>query len=393
MNFLLTEEQQAFRLRLREWLKYNLPVNWKNGHFSPSIDDGRRGALLREWENSVYTAGFAGLHWPTAYGGHGLTLVEHFIFGEECGRVGAPEGINAIGRELVAGVLLHAGTESQKKHYLPRIAACTDIWCQGFSEPQAGSDLTALKTRAVESNGNWVINGQKIWTSYAQHADMCLMLVRTSSEEKKHQGITMIAVPMSTPGITRRGIQQLDGVWDFNELFFDDVVVPVANTIGPVGEGWRVSGAVLAIERATTRLYRQTRYVHELQHAYRSALARRPELDESDALRQSIARAYSQLLVLRALNVRFVSRIVAGEQVGPEASILKQCWSHFHQDSTSIIAEILGEEHWFPPTDDLDCERFLPVYLHSRAETIFAGTSEIQKDIISERLLGMPRGR
>lgn len=393
MNFLLTEDQQAFRLRLREWLKNNLPADWKNGHFSQSIDDGRRGALLREWENSVYTAGFAGLHWPTAYGGHGLTLVEHLIYGEECGRVGAPEGINAIGRELVAGVLLHAGTESQKKHYLPRIAACTDIWCQGFSEPQAGSDLTALKTRAVESNGNWVINGQKIWTSYAQHADMCLMLVRTSSEEKKHQGITMIAVPMSTPGITRRGIQQLDGVWDFNELFFDDVIVPVANTIGPVGEGWRVSGAVLAIERATTRLYRQTRYVHELQHAYRSALARRPGLDESDALRQSIARAYSQLLVLRALNVRFVSRLVAGEQVGPEASILKQCWSHFHQDSTSLIAEILGEDHWFPPADDLDCERFLPVYLHSRAETIFAGTSEIQKDIISERLLGMPRGR
>jgi alkylation response protein AidB-like acyl-CoA dehydrogenase len=393
VDFLLTEEQLAFRLRLRQWLQNNLPTDWRNGHFSRPVDDADRGAILRAWENSVFKAGFAGLHWPTAYGGHGLTLVEHFIYGEECGRAGAPEGINPIGRELVAGVLLHAGTETQKKHYLPRIAACTDIWCQGFSEPQAGSDLTALKTRAVERDGNWVINGQKIWTSYAQHADMCLLLARTSSEKKKNQGITMIMVPMSSPGITRRGIQQLDGVWDFNEVFFDDVTVPIANTIGPIGEGWSVSGAVLAIERATTRLYRQARYVNELQHAYRSACARRSVSDESDSLRQAVSQAYSQLLVLRALNVRFVSRLVAGEQVGPEASILKQCWSHFHQDSTSAIAEILGDDHWFPLTDDLDCERFLPVYLHSRAETIFAGTSEIQKDIISERLLGMPRGR
>lgn len=393
MDFLLTEEQKAFRQRLREWLLTSLPENWRNGHFSPPIEDALRGAMLREWERSVCKAGYAGLHWPVAYGGRGLTLVEHLIYGEECGRIGAPEGINAIGRELVAGVLLHAGTEDQKKHYLPRIAACEDIWCQGFSEPQAGSDLTALKTRAVQKNGNWVINGQKIWTSYAQHADMCLLLVRTSTEEKKQKGITMIAVPMNTPGITRRGIQQLDGVWDFNELFFDDVEVPISNTIGPIGEGWSVSGAVLAIERATTRFYRQARYVNELQHAYRAYRNRQSGLDDSDSVKRSIAQAYSQLLVLKALNVRFVSRIVAGEKIGPEASILKQCWSHFHQYSTSAIAEMLGEDHWFPIRDDLDCERFLPVYFHSRAETIFAGTSEIQKDIISERLLGMPRSR
>jgi alkylation response protein AidB-like acyl-CoA dehydrogenase len=390
---LLTEEQRAFRARLRAWLEQNLPANWRNGHFTPELDDARRGAALRAWENSVYRAGYAGLHWPIAYGGHGLTLVEHFIFGEECGRIAAPEGINPIGRELVAGVLLHAGSETQKKFYLPRIAACEDVWCQGFSEPNAGSDLTALKTRAVERNGNWIVSGQKIWTSYAQHADMCLLFVRTSSEAKKHQGLSLMAVPMSSPGITRRGMQQLDGTWDFNEVFFDEVAVPAENVIGPVGEGWRVSGAVLAIERATTRLYRQSRYVNELRHAYRAACARRADADKSDVLRQAIAQAYSQLLVLRALNVRFVSRIVANEQVGPEASILKQCWSHFHQDSTDIIAELLGEDHWFPPADDLDCDRFMPVYFHSRAETILAGTSEIQKDIIAERLLDMPRGR
>lgn len=393
MDFLLTKGQLEFRHRLRKWLQSNLPADWRNGHLGRAVDDAERGAILRAWEHEVFKAGFAGLHWPFAYGGHGLTLVEHFIYGEECGRAGAPEGINPIGRELVAGVLLHAGTEAQKKHYLPRIAACEHVWCQGFSEPQAGSDLTALTTRAVERDGKWVINGQKIWTSYAQHADMCLLLARTSAEKKRSQGISMIMVPMNTPGITRRGIQQLDGVWDFNEVFFDDVTVPMENTVGPVGEGWRVSGAVLAIERATTRLYRQARYVHELQHAYRAACSRRPSSENSGTLKQAVTQAYSQLLVLRALNVRFVGRIIAGEQVGPEASILKQCWSHFHQESTSAIAEILAEDHWFPKDDDLDCGRFLPVYLHSRAETIFAGTSEIQKDIISERLLEMPRGR
>jgi alkylation response protein AidB-like acyl-CoA dehydrogenase len=393
VDFMLTEEQHAFRARVRAWLEHNLPENWHNGHFVPPIDDAPRGAALRAWENSVYRAGFAGLHWPTAYGGHGLTLVEHFIFGEECGRVAAPEGINAIGRELVAGVLLHAGSEAQKKRYLPRIAACEDIWCQGFSEPNAGSDLTSLKTRAVERDGRWIVTGQKIWTSYAQHADMCLLLARTSSEAKKHQGLTLMAVPMNSPGITRRGMQQLDDSWDFNEVFFDEVAVPVENVLGPVGEGWRVSGAVLAIERATTRLYRQARYVNELQHAYRVIRARAPEAEKSDYLRQAIARAYGQLLVLRTLNVRFVSRIVGNEQVGAEASILKQCWSHFHQESADVIAELLDEDHWFPPADDLDCARFMPVYFHSRAETIFAGTSEIQKDIIAERLLDMPRGR
>lgn len=393
MDFMLNNEQLAFRARLREWLGQNLPPQWRDGRFYPPLNDAQRGAALRAWENSVFTAGFAGLHWPKAYGGHGLTLVEHFIFGEECGRIAAPEGINPIGRELVAGVLLHAGSEAQKTHYLPRIAACEDIWCQGFSEPNAGSDLTALKTRAQARGDTWVINGHKIWTSYAQQADMCLLLARTSSEAKKHQGLSLIAVPMTSPGVTRRGMQQLDGSWDFNEVFFDDVVVPMENVIGPVGQGWSVSGAVLAIERATTRLYRQARYVNELEHAYRSISSRCEDAARSDALRQKIAQAYSQLLVLRALNVRFVSKIMANEQVGPEASILKQCWSHFHQESVDVIAELLGEDQWFVPADERGLDRFMPVYFHSRAETLFAGASEIQKDIIAERLLGMPTGR
>jgi alkylation response protein AidB-like acyl-CoA dehydrogenase len=393
VDFLLTSEQLAFRAALRGWLEQNRPDNWHNGHFRKALSEAERGAALRQWEARVHAAGYAGLHWPQAYGGHGLTLVEHFILGEEMGRAAAPEGINPIGRELVAGVLLHAGSEEQKRFLLPRIASCTDIWCQGFSEPNAGSDLTSLKTRAELRDGAWHINGQKIWTSYAQHADRCLLLARTSVAQKSSQGLTLLAVPMSTPGITRRGMQQLDGTWDFNEVFFDDVVVRQDSVIGPVGEGWAVSGAVLAIERATTRLYRQARYVNELQHAHRVIRARTAGEALSEEKRQNIARAYSELLVLRALNVHFVGKIVAGEKVGAEASLLKQCWSHFHQHTTNTIADLLEQDQWFPPEDDTDCARFMPVYFHSRAETIFAGTSEIQKDIISERLLDMPRRR
>lgn len=393
MDFLLTAQQLAFRDKLRAWIADHLPSHWRNGHFVKQLSEAERGATLRAWERDVYDAGYAGLHWPKAYGGHGLTLIEHFIYGEETGRVGAPEGINPIGRELVAGVLLHAGTEAQKKTLLPRIASCTDVWCQGFSEPNSGSDLTSLRTRATQRGGSWRVTGQKIWTSYAQHADMCLLLARTSDEKKKYQGLTMLAVPMKTPGITRRGMQQLDGTWDFNEVFFDDVEVPLENALGPVGEGWAVSGAVLAIERATTRLYRQARYVNEMQHAYRVAKAHRFDADRSDRLRHQFAQVYSELLVLRALNVHFVGRIVAGEKVGSEASILKQCWSHFHQHATGVIADVLAEDHWFPAADALDCKRFMPTYFHSRAETILAGTSEIQKDIIAERLLGLPRSR
>jgi alkylation response protein AidB-like acyl-CoA dehydrogenase len=198
---------------------------------------------------------------------------------------------------------------------------------------------------------------------------------------------------MTTPGITRRGMQQLDGTWDFNEVFFDDVIIPESSAFGAIGGGWAVSGAVLAIERATTRLYRQARYVDELKHAHRVARARRSDGRLPEDMRQRIAEVYSELLVLRALNVHFVGRIVAGEKVGSEASILKQCWSHFHQHATSAIADMLGEDQWFPRADGMDCERFMPVYFHSRAETIFAGTSEIQKDIISERLLDLPRRR
>lgn len=393
MDFLLTDSQKAFRTRLREWFQNNLPEGWSNRGLVHALSESGRGAFLRDWENKIFRAGFAGLHWPKEYGGQGLTLVEHFLYGEEAGRAGAPIGINPIGRELVAGVLLHAGSDAQKSYHLPRIASGEHIWCQGFSEPNAGSDLTALITRATLRDGVWFVTGRKIWTSYAQHADYCLLLVRTSKEDKKHLGLSLMIVPMGSKGITRRSIQQLDGTPDFNEVMFEDVAVPADNIIGPVGGGWAVSGAVLAIERATTRLYRQALYLNELQHALRLNIARGGPrcVEHSDHLRQIFSRAYAQLLVLRAVNINFVGKIVAGEKVGPEASISKQCWSHFHQDSTSAIAELLGNDFWLPPEVEGDYERFLPEYFHSRAETIFAGTSEIQNSIVAERILGFPR--
>lgn len=393
MDFLLTDEQRAFRSRVRSWFAENLPENWRNRGFIEQMDEAQRGAELRAWEAKVHKAGLTGLHWPTEYGGQGKTLVEHFIYGEEAGRAGAPVGINPIGRELLAGVLLHAGTEEQKRFYLPKIASGEHVWCQGFSEPNSGSDLTSLKTNAYLKDGMWCINGTKIWTSYAQHADFCFLLARTSKEDKKHQGISLLIVPMGEKGITRRGIGQLDGTPDFNQVTFDDVMIPEGNVIGPVGRGWQTSSAVLAIERATTRLYRQSLYVRELSDALRANEKRggAKSVQNSDYMRQKFAASYARLLALRAVNINFVGRIVAGEAVGHHASISKQCWSHFHQHSTSTIAELVGDEFWVPHDDGEDGEHFISEYMHSKAETIFAGTSEIQKTIIAERILGFPQ--
>lgn len=389
MDFLLTPEQRAFRQRLRDWLAANLPENWRDGHYVRELDETEHARYQRAWEKKLHAAGYAGLHWPAQYGGKGLSIVEHFLFGEETGRVAAPEGINTIGRELVGGVLLYAGSESQKRTLLPRIAACDDVWCQGFSEPNSGSDLASLRTRGVEHQGKWRINGQKIWTSYAQHADMCLLLARTSDEERQQRGLTLFAMPMKAPGVTRRSIAQLNGQADLNEVFLDGVELGEEAAIGPVGEGWSVAGAVLNIERATTRFYRQARYLNELRHATNLAIGRGGALDAS--MRQRVATSLAELTVFRALNVKFVSRIANGERIGPESSVLKQIWSHFHQNVTDVCAELLGDDHWLPRADDVEASRFLPVYLHTRAETIFAGTSEVQNNIIAERLLGMPR--
>lgn len=384
MDIALTPDQRRYRDGVRDWLRQNLPEGWTHGMpaGNPGEDDER--AMLVDWERKLYRAGYSGIAWPKAFGGQGLGMVEHYLASVEMGAVAAPESINTIGRELVGPILLAVGTEEQKREYIPRILNVDDVWCQGFSEPNAGSDLAALKTKAVRDGDEWVIDGQKIWTSYAHFANRCILLARTGADAKAHRSITLFMIEMDQPGIEVRPIRHMNGLQHFNEVFFTGARVSDHMRIGPVDGGWTVAVNVLGFERATTRLHRQARYVNELQ-ALASIAGRN---GECDATRVKLGRIAAELEVLRYHNMRFVSRIAAGETIGDEASLLKLSWSQTHQDMAGAALDLLGDDI---DADTAEAERFRQIYFTARGETIYAGSSQIQKNIIGERVLGLPR--
>lgn len=387
MDLTLTKEQQAFRVELRQWLAANLASDWDGDRFRGPIDDAENFKLQHGWERKLNDGGYSGLHWPKAYGGRGKTIVEQYVFMEELGRVAAPEGINSIGRELVGPILLDAGTEEQKQRFVPKIISADEIWCQGFSEPNAGSDLASVQTFARRDNDEWVINGQKVWTSYAQFSHWCILLCRTDRNAPKHKGMTLFLVPTDSKGIEIRSLRQITGRQEFNELFLTDLRIPDDWRLGPVNEGWRVANRVLAFERGTTRLYRQARFAHELNALARLVLS---GVGNAHAEKTRIfGRLHARLEILRQHNLRIISRIAAGHRIGPEASLQKLSWSILHQDIMADAGELLGEAFLHHPA----AVRFREAYLQVRAETIYAGTSEIQRSIIADRVLNLPRPR
>ena len=387
MDISFTPEQEAFRLRFRQWLKDNLAPDWGGPRYTGPDDDGANAALQKAWERKLYAAGYQGMHWPKDYGGQGQTLVEHLIVNEELGSVSAPEGINTMGKELVGPIILKMGTEEQKRHYIPRILNVDDIWCQGFSEPDAGSDLAGLRTRAVLDGEHWVISGQKVWTSFAHQADMCILLARTDPDVPKHKGLTLFLVDMRLPGVDIRPLRQITGRTEFNEVFFDSVRIPRDMHVGAVNDGWNVAVGVLGFERATARLYRQSRFLAEFLQLVAS-LAKRPEKSGSSYFRQKIGVLFSELRMLRLLNLKTASRVVNNKGIGSEASIIKLFWSELHQRIAEFATDVFAEDFVL---DAAEAERFRFLYLHSRAETILAGTSEIQRNIIAERMLQLGR--
>jgi alkylation response protein AidB-like acyl-CoA dehydrogenase len=387
MNIDLTPEQQRFRKDFRRWLDQNLPENWGGPAYLGPDDDDENAEFQANWERQLYDAGYQGVAWPKAYGGQGLTMIEQLIVSEELGRRAAPEGINTIGKELVAPIILAAGTEEQKKHYVPRILTVSDIWCQGFSEPDAGSDLAGVRTRAMREGDEWVINGQKVWTSFAFHANWCILLARTNPDAPRHKGLTLFLVDMKTPGIKVRPLVQITGRQEFNEVFFDNVRIPAGMNVGAVDDGWNVSVNLLGYERATARLYRQARFMNEFEQLLRK-LDGRPEITENPYYRQQMGRFYAELGILRQLNLKTVSRIVNGDGIGSEASLVKLFWSELHQRIEDFALEAIGPDF---VSDSKGIERFRYNFLQSRAVTIYAGTSQVQRNIIAERMLGLPR--
>lgn len=386
MNIRFTRVQEEYRTRFRRWLDEHAPKSPDGSLFVAPADDDENAAFQKRWEQKLYTAGYSGIAWPKAYGGQGLTPVEHYIAQCELGRAYAPEGINNIGRELAGPIILAVGSEEQKRHYIPRLLRLDDVWCQGFSEPNAGSDLASLQTHAVRDGNDWVVTGQKVWTSYARFSNWCILLVRTDRAAQRHKGITLLLLPMDAKGITIRPVKQITGRSEFNEMFLDEVRVPDSLRLGAVNDGWRVASGVLGFERATTRLYRQARFERELEYLI-ECLGGAAAADAG--LRRKLAQAHVELEIVRYHNLKAVSRIANGAGIGPESSLQKLVWSEAHRTLADLAIDAFGIDGIAGTAPGTAL--FQDIYLKSQAETIFAGTSEIQRNIIADRVLGLPR--
>ncbi len=395
MDFHYTPEQAAFRQELRQWLAAHLPP-------ALCVDDptdervaADRATFERrvEWQRTLCKAGWVGVAWPKEYGGRGATLMEQVIYDEECFRARAPvlPGYSGIG--MAGPTLIEWGTEAQKRRFLPRILAADDIWCQGFSEPGAGSDLAGLATRAVDAGDHLVVNGQKVWTSGAQYADWIYLLVRTDPAAPRHRGISLLLVDMKTPGITVRPLVLMNGHQHFNEVFFVDVAVPKANLVGPLHQGWKVAMTTLMYERKAGG-----GRGHEAQVARLGALARRVRRDgapawDSPLVRQRFAQLVIDTALLRYTRLRNLTRQLRGEPPGPEGSILKLFGSELGVRVADFAGELLGPHALVNrPTDEVpDAPRWYNRVVSARQYTIAGGTSEIQRNIIGERVLGLPK--
>jgi len=395
MDFRLNDKEEAFRRQVHEWLIANFPPGWGTPEFRKPEEPAEKVRFARWWQRRLHEGGWAGLHWPRDYGGRGASPIEQFVFAEEYTRLGAPSMIDiGVGPALVGPTLIHHGTEEQKKRFLPKILTGDEVWCQGFSEPNAGSDLAAVKTRAELRGETFHVNGQKIWTSYARFAEWCILVTRTDVNAPKHKGISFLLVDMKTPGITIRPLVEMTGVAWFNEVFFDDVRVPRANVVGEVNGGWSIVMTTLAHERSGSaphaRLQGEMREVLDL--ARRVGRDGRPA-SADPRYRQRLAQSFIETEILRALAYKNVTEIMRKGQPGPEGSCLKLVWSELDMQMKELALELEGPygalERGAPRA--IDGGRWQYEYLWSRAASIYAGTSEVQRNIIAQRVLGLPR--
>jgi alkylation response protein AidB-like acyl-CoA dehydrogenase len=386
MDLTYTPAEEAFRDEVRTWLRDNVP-----DPRLPRADDREGFEAHRAWERKLHDAGFAGMHWPAQYGGRGAGVVQQAIFIEEYLLAGGPERINQLGLDLLGPTVMVHGTEEQKRRWLPRILSAEDVWSQGFSEPDAGSDLAGLKTRAVREGDDFVVNGQKIWTSYGAFADWIFAMVRTDPEAPRHSGVTFLAIDMRSEGVEARPIVQLDGHAGFAEVFFTDVRVPATQVIGEVNQGWTVAMTTLGFERDTPAAS-PARFARAVAHLV--AISKERGLDRDELVRDGLAELHAGVQAYRAHTLRALTRQARGESIGSEASMTKLLWSELEQRTYEFGRDVLG-----PYAEVLSSEApgkspqlWNTLYWFSRAATIYAGTSEIQRNIISERVLGLPKG-
>ncbi len=391
----LTPREQQFRDEVRAWFAANVPKDWAKRRAAEESMEARFG-YLRAWQRKLFDAGWAGISWPNDYGGRGASLMEQVIFTEEMARAEAPPMANVLGLGLIGPTIIAYGTERQKKRYLEKILSAEEIWCQGFSEPNAGSDLAALSTEAKLDGDHFVVNGHKCWTSYGWAADWCELVVLTDPSAPKHKGLTVMLVDMKSPGVEVRGLKQMSGESEFCEIFFRDVKVPAENVVGQVNQGWKVAMGTLMHERGTFGAGLQLTYrrnfnrlvevAHQVQRNGRPAA-------EDPIVRQKLAQCYAEIEVMRFNQLRAFSRINETGVPGPEGSIQKIFWSELNQRFQQAAMEIMGPYGQLAhgAADAFDEGQWAYNYLRSRGNTIEAGTSEIQRNIIGHFVLGLPK--
>jgi alkylation response protein AidB-like acyl-CoA dehydrogenase len=379
MDLTLSETETAFRDELRAWLAANPPGDAPTG-------EADQYQWRREWLGRLAGGGWAGVGWPVEYGGRGATVTESAIFFEELGRSGAPLPANVLGLLLAGPTIMTWGDVDQRSRYLPPILSGDEIWCQGFSEPDAGSDLAAVRTRAVLDGDDWVITGQKVWTSDAQYAKWCMLLARTGSIEERHRGLTYFLLDLHQPGVQVRPLVQITGEAEFNELFLEGARVPAENVLGGVGNGWKVAITTLMNERSGLAFFLQVRLRQVFDDVVRVAEAR--GLLDDPVTADRLAAVHVRLEVLRLTALRGLTAIEQHGQPGPEGSLTKWMWSSANQDLTQLAIDIVG------PTSGLtrDSEWGYEL-LRARGNSIEGGTTEILKNILAERVLGLPRLR
>jgi len=393
VDFRDTPEEAAFRAELRSWLTTNLPADWAErtphvGRFD--VDEARA------WSKRMYDAGYVGLTWPKEYGGGGAPHTHQGIYLEESARIGAPDHIGGIGLGMAGPTIIAWGSDEQKQRYLAPLLSGDEVWCQGFSEPGSGSDLAGARTRAELDGDEWVVNGQKVWSSWAHIADWCILVVRSDPDAEKHRGLSFLLVDMHTPGVEVRPLKQITGDPEFNEIFFTDVSVPRDSMLGQPGEGWNVAMTTLLHERGTLGFALTAALERQINNLVR--LARQPGVDgqvpaEDPVVRDEIAQAWIDLQALRFTNYRSLTTLAKTGVPGPEGSVAKLHWSETNQRVTKLALSLQGLAAQLDGDGAIWDGFWQYQQLRSRGNTIEAGTSEILRNIVAERVVGLPRSR
>ncbi len=396
-----TAEADPFRTRIKAFLSEHLPEDW---HGIGALDAEAAAAFTSSWRETLRDNKLLAPNWPTEYGGGGLTALESVIMAEEFQMAGVPTGgpNDVFGIQMVGNTIIQWGTEDQKRHFLPRIISGEDTWCQGYSEPNAGSDLGNLGCRAELDGDEWIINGQKIWTSAGHLADWIFVLTRTNADEVKHRGITFLLCPMDQPGVEVRPIEMITGESEFNEVFFTDARTPKENVIGEVNGGWAVAMTLLGFERGEAAATTPVAFRGELDRLF--DLARQEGKSDDPLIRQRLAWCYSKVEIMRYLGMRTLTQFLSGSHPGADASIFKLYWSEYHRIVTELAVDILGADAMHiqgklpsnafstdSPGAPNESGSWIGTFLNARAGTIYAGTSQVQRNIVGEMVLGLPK--